>query len=60
MSFSHTDEDIVYTLAAYREVLGLLKRAVAGAGVAAALRGAPVEPVFRRVSDFNTKPVLNK
>lgn len=60
MSFSHTDEDIVYTLAAYREVLGLLKGAVAGAGVAAALRGAPVEPVFRRVSDFNTKPVLNK
>lgn len=57
MSFSHTDEDIAYTLKAYREVLGLLKEAVEGQAVAAKLRGAPVEPVFRKVSHFNTKPV---
>lgn len=57
MSFSHTDEDISYTLSAYREVLGLLKEAVEGHDVTAKLRGAPVEPVFRKVSNFNTKPV---
>ena len=28
MSYSHTDEDVTYTLKAYREVLGLLKEAV--------------------------------
>jgi glutamate-1-semialdehyde 2,1-aminomutase len=57
MSFSHTDEDIAYTLHAYREVLGLLKEAIVGQDIAAKLRGAPVEPVFRKVSNFNTKPV---
>jgi glutamate-1-semialdehyde 2,1-aminomutase len=58
MSFSHTDEDVAYTLEAYREVLGLLKKAVAENTVGALLRGAPVEPVFRKVSHFNTKPVI--
>jgi glutamate-1-semialdehyde 2,1-aminomutase len=57
MSFSHTDEDIEYTLLAYREVLALLKEAVSARRVAASLRGAPVEPVFRKTSQFNTKPV---
>ncbi len=57
MSFSHTDADVDYTLAAYREVLGLLKSAVDGKEVASLLRGAPIEPVFRKVSNFNTKPV---
>jgi glutamate-1-semialdehyde 2,1-aminomutase len=58
MSFSHTDADIDYTLQAYREVLGLLKVAVSGQAVAAGLRGSPVEAVFRKVSNFNTKPVV--
>lgn len=57
MSFSHTDEDVDYTLAAYREVLGLLKEAVSGGDVASRLRGTPVEAVFRKVSNFNMKPV---
>jgi len=57
MSFSHTDEDVDYTLAAYREVLGLLKEAVAAGDVASRLKGKPVEPVFRKVSNFNMKPV---
>lgn len=58
MSFSHTDEEVDYTLAAYREVLGLLKEAVSRQEVASLLRGAPIEPVFRKVSNFNTKPVI--
>jgi len=58
MSYSHTDEDIAYTLEAYREVLGMLKEVVLAGGVADALRGKPVEAVFRKVSHFNTKPVV--
>ncbi|HEY4060606.1 MAG TPA: aminotransferase class III-fold pyridoxal phosphate-dependent enzyme [Puia sp.] len=58
MSYSHTEEDIAYTLLAYREVLGLLKEAAAGGAVAAGLHGRPVEAVFRKVSNFNTKPVV--
>ena len=57
MSYSHTDADVDYTLAAYREVLGMLKEAVEKNEVANQLRGATIEPVFRKVSNFNTKPV---
>jgi glutamate-1-semialdehyde 2,1-aminomutase len=58
MSLSHTDSDVGYTLAAYREVLGLLAAAVSAGDVAARLKGAPVEAVFRKVSHFNMKPVV--
>lgn len=56
MSFSHTDEDIEYTLKAYSEVLPFLKEAVEKNEVTARLKGTPVEAVFRKVSNFNTKP----
>ncbi|HEX9006241.1 MAG TPA: aminotransferase class III-fold pyridoxal phosphate-dependent enzyme [Bacteroidota bacterium] len=56
LSFSHTDEDIAVTLDAYREALPILKRAVADKCVRETLRGDPVEPVFRRTGNFNTKP----
>jgi len=58
MSYSHTDEDIAYTLKAYREVLGLLKDAIAGEGISGLLKGQPVEAVFRKVSNFNMKPKI--
>jgi glutamate-1-semialdehyde aminotransferase len=58
ISFSHTDEDIDYTLAAYREVLSILQEAIAKDAVADYLRGEPVQPVFRKTGEFNTKPVL--
>ncbi|MBS1607034.1 MAG: aminotransferase class III-fold pyridoxal phosphate-dependent enzyme [Bacteroidetes bacterium] len=57
MMFAHTDEDVEYTLKAYREVLGLLKEAVGAGDVPARLKGKPVEAVFRKVSNFNMKPV---
>ncbi len=57
VSFSHSDEDIAYTLSAYREVLPLLRDAVASNRVRERLLGEPVEPVFRKTSNFNTKPV---
>lgn len=56
ISFSHTDEDIEYTLKAYKEVLPILKKAVEEKNVRGYLRGEPVEPVFRKVSNFNMKP----
>jgi glutamate-1-semialdehyde 2,1-aminomutase len=56
MSFSHTDADIEYTLKVYREVLPILKKAVDEKNVMKYLNGEPVAPVFRKVSNFHTKP----
>jgi glutamate-1-semialdehyde aminotransferase len=56
LSYSHTDEDLDHALAAYREVFALLDGAVRRQEVRALLRGAPVEPVFRKTSHFNVKP----
>jgi len=50
ISYSHSDADIDYTLAAYREVLPMLKLAIAQGNVNAQLRGEPVQPVFRTVT----------
>lgn len=56
ISYSLTQEDIDYTLNVYRKVLPILKQAIADNNVAALLRGEPVEPVFRKTSNFNMKP----
>ncbi|HRE40187.1 MAG TPA: aminotransferase class III-fold pyridoxal phosphate-dependent enzyme [Ignavibacteria bacterium] len=56
MSFSHSFEDIEYTLKVYKEVLQILKEAVDKNNVKGLLRGEPVEPVFRKTSNFNVKP----
>ncbi|RPI71543.1 MAG: aminotransferase class III-fold pyridoxal phosphate-dependent enzyme [Ignavibacteriales bacterium] len=60
MSFSHSDEDVDYTLKAYRDVLPILKEAVNKKDVKNYLLGEPVEPVFRKTSSFNTKPKREK
>jgi glutamate-1-semialdehyde 2,1-aminomutase len=56
MSFSHSDSDVEYTLKVYRDVLPILKKAVDEKNIRGYLKGEPVEPVFRKVSNFNTKP----
>ena len=56
MCYAHSDKDIAHTLAAYREVLPILKRAVEEKNIRSHLRGEPVEPVFRKTSNFNLKP----
>jgi glutamate-1-semialdehyde aminotransferase len=58
MCFSHTDADVAHTLAAYREVLPLLKAAIEAGDVAGRLLGEPVEAVFRKVT--NAAPVKAK
>jgi glutamate-1-semialdehyde 2,1-aminomutase len=56
MCYSHSREDVHYTVSAYQEVLPLLKHAVEEGTVRTALKGEPVEPVFRKTSHFNVKP----
>jgi len=56
LSYSHSDEDINYTLGAYKEVLGLLKDKIIDSSLENCLLGKSIEPVFRRVGNFNTKP----
>ncbi|MDX2001909.1 MAG: aminotransferase class III-fold pyridoxal phosphate-dependent enzyme [Chitinophagales bacterium] len=60
MCYSHSQEDVDYTLKAYREVLSILKQAVEAGTVKEQLRGEPVQAVFRKVSDFNIKPKAAK
>jgi len=54
--FAHADEDVAQLLAAYDEVLALLRDVVDRGAVGASLRGSVIEPVFRRTGRFNTKP----
>ncbi len=58
MCFSHSDADVAHTLAAYRDVLPLLKEAIEAGDVASRLLGEPVEAVFRKVT--NAAPVKAK
>lgn len=55
LSYSHKPEDIDYTIGAYAESLGILKKAVAENRVKASLRGEPVQPVFRTITGAVTK-----
>jgi glutamate-1-semialdehyde 2,1-aminomutase len=58
ISFSHTEDDVDYTIDAYFEVLALLKAALAEGDLAERLLGDAVAPVFRRTTSFNTKPAV--
>ncbi|MEO8666055.1 MAG: aminotransferase class III-fold pyridoxal phosphate-dependent enzyme [Ignavibacteria bacterium] len=58
MCYSHSDEDIDYTLKAYMDVLPVLKKAVNEKNISAYLKGEPIEPVFRKTSNFNVKPKM--
>jgi glutamate-1-semialdehyde aminotransferase len=57
MSFSHSDADVDYTLQALHESLSALKKAVQENKLKESLHGIPVQPVFRKVDNFNMKPV---
>lgn len=57
MSFSHSDEDVNYTLQALEESLFVLKNAIEKNNLKETLKGEPVVPVFRKVDNFNMKPV---
>jgi glutamate-1-semialdehyde 2,1-aminomutase len=57
MSFSHSDSDVEYTLQALEESLSVLKKAVSENRLKELLLGLPVQPVFRKVDNFNMKPL---
>ncbi len=57
MSFSHSDADVEYTLLALEESLNILKKAVSENKLKEMLKGEPVQPVFRKVDNFNMKPL---
>ncbi|NJD22452.1 MAG: aminotransferase class III-fold pyridoxal phosphate-dependent enzyme, partial [Melioribacter sp.] len=57
MSYSHSDTDIDYTLQALDESLSFLKKAIQENKLKESLRGIPVQPVFRKVDNFNMKPM---
>lgn len=60
MCFSHSDEDLDYTLSAYREVMPILKKAIESQDVKSYLKGEVLETVFRKTSNYNIKPALAK
>ncbi len=60
MMYAHTDADIDYTLAAYREVLPIVKKAIEHGDVKSFLRGEVLEAVFRKVTNYNIKPAEAK
>ncbi|MDQ7817740.1 MAG: aminotransferase class III-fold pyridoxal phosphate-dependent enzyme [Melioribacteraceae bacterium] len=57
MCFSHSDADGEYTLQALEESLNVLRQAVEKNKLKEMLHGEPVQPVFRKVDNFNMKPV---
>lgn len=57
MCYSHSNEDVNYTLQALEASLEILKKAVAEKNLKEMLKGEPVQPVFRKVDNFNMKPV---
>ncbi len=56
LCLAHTEADIAHVLEAYRAALGVLQEALSKNALAKTLRGEPLEPVFRRTSNFNVKP----
>ena len=57
MSYSHSNSDVEYTLQALEESLSVLKNAIEKKQLKESLKGEPVQPVFRKVDNFNMKPM---
>lgn len=58
MSYSHSKEDLEYTMTAYREILPRLKDLIAKNSVESELKGEVLEAVFRKVDNHNIKPKM--
>ena len=56
MCYSHTDDDINYTLSAYRDIMPIMKEAIESGDIKSYLKGEVLEAVFRKVSNYNIKP----
>jgi len=60
MCYSHSDFDLYYTLMAFEEVLKKLNEKILNQSLNESIKGTPIQPILRKVSDFNTKPFLKK
>lgn len=60
VSYSHSEADVDFVLSAYNDILPLLKNAIESGALEAQIRGIPVEPVFRKTTNFNLKPKKSK
>lgn len=56
MCYSHSNEDIEQILVAYRHILLELRNIVKSGTIQEYLLGETLKPVFRKTSNFNTKP----
>jgi glutamate-1-semialdehyde aminotransferase len=59
MCFTHTMEDLQYTMQAYKEILPRLKKLITENAVESSLIGEVLEAVFRKVDNHNIKPKLS-
>lgn len=57
ISFSHSKQDIEYTLVVYDEILSELSELIYSNKVMEKIKGNIIEPTFRKTSNFNLKPV---
>lgn len=55
LSWAHRDSDLEYLLGCYREILPALADHIRAGTLAGALRGKPVEPVFRRLPGMRAR-----
>lgn len=58
MSYSHSKEDLEFTMRAYREILPRLKDLIERNAVESELKGEVLEAVFRKVDNHNIKPKM--
>lgn len=56
LSYSHTTEIIDYSLKMHYEVLKQLKEAINRGSLQNEIKGNPIQPLFRKIDNFNTKP----
>ena len=57
ISFSHTESDVNSLLTAYSEIIPFIDSAIKENIVRELIQGELMQPVFRKTSNFNTKPV---
>jgi len=51
LSYSHTDDELIYTARSFGETLDVMARAIESGDVAAVMEGTPSVPVFRALRD---------
>lgn len=61
LSYSHTENDINYSLTCYEDVLKLFRNVIdKDIDLRSLIEGVPVRPVFRKVADFNSYSLKQK